>query len=789
MKILIKKQLKYILFFILIIHCKLFVNAQSNFQLNGNAVISQPNIYQLTPDINNNYGSMWYKQKADLNADFDMSFELFFGNKDSQGADGITFAFQGLCTNAGTVGGGIGIKGISPSLFVEFDTYQNIDKFENEDYSDPYYDHIAIMKNGNMDHASASNLAGPVQASSSKDNIEDNLFHRVRINWNATSKTLFVYFDNQLRTSYKGDIVKDIFGGNPYVYWGFTSSTGGLSNLQQVKILPVQDKTICQGESTNLIVTGPQNGVEYNWSPALGLNKTTGNEVIASPKTTTTYTVVSSGGNCGDISFNYTINVIDTLPKLIINPQNEVCQGDTTTYAVNYSSGNVYNWTVERSGGFKILRNNAISIIAKDENYTIKVAASNTFCKQFGADTAIIKVRLKPKAMISADSICNGDSVALKIINPQLDVDYIWSPTLGLSKTIGDQVVAKPLTSTKYTVKSTGGICGNFVSDLRVNVIDSLPKMVLSPKNEVCKGDTIKYNVLNQTGNKILWYVKGNTFNKLTNNEISIIAKDTSFSILVTNENKFCKQLLSDSAKITVRPVPNPTINTDSTSLCMGKQANFTTPKNAGSTYQWKVTGTNEYTSNDNHLTVTVQNETIKVLLVETNNFFCSNKWLPISATVYSKGTKPIGKNTEKIICQAEGLSLDAGSGYKAYLWHHDNQKTQTNLILVPGTYFVDAANDCGTKTDTFNLKEGRYKLPNIITPNNDSLNETLIISNLIDLPPVQLFITNRWGNTIYKSSSYNNNWDGGNCADGIYFYNCHVEGCPEKKGWVQIVR
>jgi hypothetical protein len=33
------------------------------------------------------------------------------------------------------------------------------------------------------------------------------------------------------------------------------------------------------------------------------------------------------------------------------------------------------------------------------------------------------------------------------------------------------------------------------------------------------------------------------------------------------------------------------------------------------------------------------------------------------------------------------------------------------------------------------------------------------------------LTIYNRWGTIVYQSEDYQNDWDGGNVSDGVYFY------------------
>jgi len=61
--------------------------------------------------------------------------------------------------------------------------------------------------------------------------------------------------------------------------------------------------------------------------------------------------------------------------------------------------------------------------------------------------------------------------------------------------------------------------------------------------------------------------------------------------------------------------------------------------------------------------------------------------------------------------------------------------------------------------------------LPNIITPNGDGFNDILHIDYL-DLYDVKILtIYNRWGTPVYQSDDYQNDWDGGNVADGVYFY------------------
>jgi hypothetical protein len=150
-----------------------------------------------------------------------------FGTQDGNGADGITFTMQNSAAgiNAlGATGSSLGASGISNSVIVEFDTFNN-----GAGVNDIADDHTAISLNGNL----TAPVAGPIDASATSVNIEDGAYHSIRVTWNASTKTLSVYFDGSLRLTYTNDLVTNVFGSN-MVYWGFTSSTGLYTNTQTV---------------------------------------------------------------------------------------------------------------------------------------------------------------------------------------------------------------------------------------------------------------------------------------------------------------------------------------------------------------------------------------------------------------------------------------------------------------------------------------------------------------------------------------------------------------------------
>ncbi|AKD04141.1 hypothetical protein PKOR_14885 [Pontibacter korlensis] len=195
------------------------------FKVNNDAV-ADGSCYTLTPDAQNSKGEIWRTTPVDLNKSFDISFTANFGSN-AAGADGIAFGFQRQSPDPmyaeGRDGEALGFGGISPSVVVEFDTYRNT--------GEPDYDHVAVFLNGNQN---APETGTQAQMSNTQTNVKDGKIHTVRINWTKELNKIEVFFDGVKRTEYTADIINTVFGGNPIVYFGFTASTGDLTNVQTV---------------------------------------------------------------------------------------------------------------------------------------------------------------------------------------------------------------------------------------------------------------------------------------------------------------------------------------------------------------------------------------------------------------------------------------------------------------------------------------------------------------------------------------------------------------------------
>ncbi|MGY6561346.1 MAG: gliding motility-associated C-terminal domain-containing protein [Luteibaculaceae bacterium] len=110
-------------------------------------------------------------------------------------------------------------------------------------------------------------------------------------------------------------------------------------------------------------------------------------------------------------------------------------------------------------------------------------------------------------------------------------------------------------------------------------------------------------------------------------------------------------------------------------------------------------------------------------------------------------------------------------------------------------TYRIVFDNDCEF-INTFNISAipCDVEAPNIITPNNDNVNDAWVLNG--DLTRItRVLIKNRWGNTVYESSGYDNSnpfngrVGGSNLPDGTYFYIIEMNEQEPLKGSLTILR
>ncbi|MFM2228510.1 MAG: hypothetical protein RL664_1853 [Bacteroidota bacterium] len=398
---------KYILF--LALTCAVSNSFGQAYFLNGSATATGNDCYQLTPNLGTQNGTVWYADQIDLNQPFDLAFEMFLGNVDVNGADGLCFVMHTQGTAAiGASGGGMGYMNFGTSFAVEFDTYQN-----SNPYSDPAFDHVAIQRNGNVNHNTIDNLGGPVQMSAFNANTEDGQYHPVRLIWDPINFLFSVYFDCELRLQTTIDIIEDVFSGQNMVNWGFTAGTGGLSNIQSVCLTPdilntTNDITICPGAAAVLTVSGADINGTFQWTPATDLSNPSGASPVATPSSSTIYNVVYTD-LCGvTTEQNFNVNVeplsVDANAVSDINCANPV----TSINSISNINGVTFFWIT--SDGSFITPTNSFSVGVDSPGVYSVLTDYQGICQAMDTITIV--------ADYSDFQIVTGGSIQLNCLNP-----------------------------------------------------------------------------------------------------------------------------------------------------------------------------------------------------------------------------------------------------------------------------------------------------------------------------------------------------------------------------------
>lgn len=123
-----------------------------------------------------------------------------------------------------------------------------------------------------------------------------------------------------------------------------------------------------------------------------------------------------------------------------------------------------------------------------------------------------------------------------------------------------------------------------------------------------------------------------------------------------------------------------------------------------------------------------------------------------------------------------------------------ENNYSATTLSAFSHHYIVLAMEKSGTGRSWSNSAgfsfEHEVYVPNVFTPNGDTFNQFFEILNIGLFKESYLQVMNRWGKTVFESTGYQNDWDGGDLGTGLYFYTLHLRRNNKiLKGTISLVR
>ncbi|MGZ3864547.1 MAG: PKD domain-containing protein [Bacteroidia bacterium] len=301
---------------------------------------------------------------------------------------------------------------------------------------------------------------------------------------------------------------------------------------------------VCVNQTLNLNSGG---GTGYSWSGPNGFASSAQNPTITGVSTAAagTYTVTVTDAN-GCVNSTTIATVINPLPIVTV-AGSTVCLNNTISLSANGGVG--YSWS--GPGGYSSNSQNPTipnATLANAGSYVATVTDANNCVN---ANVAQVVVNNLPTVTANSGAICVGSITTLTASGA---VNYAWSPTTGLSASVGTTVNASPATTTPYTVTGTDANGCQSSGTLTVTV-NPIPPVSISPQNSsgcapVC---TSFSNTAASSGN-CSWNFGDGTTSTSCNPNHCFTGQGTFSSVLTLTDANGCV----NTATATVVVFPNP---------------------------------------------------------------------------------------------------------------------------------------------------------------------------------------------------------------------------------------
>lgn len=519
---------KFITVLIVFCFCVASVEGQApylfgQFNMQGNTVPDPANptgCYRLTAEQSNNLGTIWTQSTIDLNCNFTLPFNLFFGDN---GADGMCFVIQNTSNTylGPTVsgGGGLGYLGLWNSFAIEFDTYQNSGVSTNNGAShgqDATSNHMCFFKNGSLLHNSIDQLAPPVNIPSWQ--MENSQNHSVVISWNAATQNLSCVYDNNPLYTINATVNLPAIIGSTTAYYGFSAATGGETNIHKAcplpnspTILPPQNELGCAGAGYNFDVSSLGAG-NYSWSPMTDLVVTGPGTATANPSVTTDYTMTFTDP-CGLVTIKHFIIDANAIPTVDLGLAQSVCPGSTINITPSGNFDNILDWTIDG-----VSTGSTAPSITANGGTTVGVTVSLNGCSTTANDDVVInEISLQPFTAGSDfnDCIPSGTSIVYTGATVQAGFGISWSTADGNIVSGANTLTPEINLSGTYTLTVIGGTGCTDSDDILITLVSD-PSVDLGADFVHC--GTGSYSLVITDPYDVITWGDGTTGNTYTSN-------------------------------------------------------------------------------------------------------------------------------------------------------------------------------------------------------------------------------------------------------------------------------
>lgn len=427
-----------------------------------------------------------------------------------------------------------------------------------------------------------------------------------------------------------------------------------------------------------------------------------------------------------------------------------------------------YEWNNAPSAGLDVTSASAGS-------YTLEVADAFGCTATSGPHTingAVVMTIDSSNLVITPTGCASGTGAIEGLqVNGGVNPDVSWSNS---QSTLDIQ----NLTANTYTITVTDDqncvITASFV-------VGTTPSPVISTSNMVINGDHCNQSDGSITGIAVsggtapyypVWDANATISNDLP------FASDGSHTLVITDANG-----CTDQVTVNVPAVAGPSVNEANLDI-----QTATCGDDNGSISGLTVTGSGPFTyAWDNSAATTIDISGLapgNYQLTVTDNFGCT---FTTNAYAVPGSGVPVADFTINPSPAAPGdvvtFSDASSGGVVGWEWTIEGlpggmASSANHVFAIEGDYPVElvVVNGFGCTDTVVKIVSvlSEIQVPNVMTLNDDGTNDVFFIKNLKE--DTELIILNRWGNLVFKTSDYLNDWDGTDLSgeplsEGVYTY------------------
>ncbi len=533
----------------------------------------------------------------------------------------------------------------------------------------------------------------------------------------------------------------------------------------------LDDTVNCLMDSATLNVVTTSGIPDFSFVWATG-DTTSDSMNIAAPVNDTMIAVTITDACQVDSLFD-TVNIIVYNPPLIVSTDNDTisCLSDSIWIAPTVISGSgsyTYLWSTGDTTD---------SIFVGPGVNTVYYLTVTDACDTTVWEDSIRVIIYDPPLIIAL----NDDTISC-IENPYSLQVNILSGTAPHTFTWNNGMTGNPITVTiaqndTFIVTVTDACQPGTVSDTAIISLIN-PPLLVNPTIDtmVCNEGPVYISVDSVSGSALsyLW-ATGDTTDSILVNPSS----DTSYSVTVSDACDTTVIIASATLIIDFGDPLSVAIIPD-TFLCPGDTLFLSATVTGGLTpysYDWDKTGMLPI-----YPVVPVSDSTYFLTVTDDCGSMASDSVF----VAFPKGLIPVATIvTDSMFCAGKDnlirAEVDGGTPPFGYDWSATGEILPGDFDSVivanfdkPQTVFLIVGDRCGQVVyDTLQIVPESCErfFPNVITPNGDFINDYFHFVDLDRDAGTHLIIYNRWGEPIYETNDYRNNWGGEFVADGVYYF------------------